>query len=80
MGLFFSTDNLLSCHKDDTIWLALLFLLPYYKFLCKQPWQLYESDDSETLRLLREFPIGYEENRTQAGGEKKEPSHGKGGE
>jgi len=37
-------------------------LLPYYKFLSKQPWQFYESEDQETLRLLSAFPIGYEEN------------------
>ena len=72
MEFFFSTDNLLWCHKSDLIWLAHLFLLPYYKYLVKQPWQLYESDDTETLRLLKEFPIGYEENRTLAGKEKKQ--------
>ncbi len=52
----------MDCHKQELAWLAHLFLLPYYKYLLKQPWQLYESDDTETLRLLKEFPIGYQEN------------------
>jgi len=36
------------------MWLAHLFLLPYYKFLCKQPGLFYESEDTSSMRLLSE--------------------------
>ncbi len=30
-------------------------MLPYYKYLCKQPYEFYESEDVETLRMFTQI-------------------------
>ncbi len=36
-------------------WLAHLFLLPFYKYLLKQPGLFYQSEDDEWLQLQIEY-------------------------
>jgi len=38
-------------------------LLPYYKYLSKQPWQFYENEDVENLRMFTQIKeLRHEEN------------------
>jgi len=74
---FFSSDNLTSYRKKgERIRSVALFLLPYYKFLCEQPWQFYENEDVENLRMLteikedtRRFPVQERGKKNGRGGD-----------
>ncbi len=53
-------DNRLGVTNGEIIWLVHLFLLPYYKYLLKQPGLFYQSADDEWLQIEIEygmFPI-----------------------
>ena len=68
---FFSTENLLGITRSEGIWLAHLFLLPYYKYLLKQPGLFYQSVDDEWLQIQIEYGTPLGSGRKKRGGDKK---------
>jgi len=74
-SFFFEREISTISSREELIWLAHLFLLPYYKYLCKQPGLFYESEDTDTLRLLSAYR--HEDNERNCTSEKKT---GKGGD
>jgi len=70
---FFSADNLLDITKGEAYWLVQLFLLPYYKYLCKQPGLFYQSEDDEWLQIQIEYgtPVHLRGAGKKKGGERR---------
>jgi len=52
-------------------WVAHLFLLPYYKYLLKQPGLFYQSEDDEWLQIQIEYgtPTPGAKGKKRRGGE-----------
>ncbi len=49
----------------ELAWLAHLFLLPFYKYLLKQPGLFYQSEDDEWLQIQIEYGQLSKGNRRQ---------------
>jgi len=65
--------------KGEKIRSVALFLLPFYKYLSKQPWQFYENEDVENLRMFTQIKEIQEDSPSKNGEEKTNPGNDEGG-